>query len=69
MEAETIIVATTDAGEQLIQPSAEFANRFGWQNDPSKATLTPAKQPFGVRCLVIGSDVSFRQACKILLLT
>jgi hypothetical protein len=30
MEAETVIVATTDAGEQLILPPAGFANRFGW---------------------------------------
>jgi hypothetical protein len=29
------IVATADAGEQLILPPAEFANRFGWQNGSS----------------------------------
>lgn len=28
--------------DHLAPPPAEFADRFGWKNDPSKATLTPA---------------------------
>jgi hypothetical protein len=35
--------ALTDDGQQLTLTPAEFAARFGWQNDPSKVTLTPAE--------------------------
>ena len=40
---ELVYVVETDAGEQQTLTPAEFADRFGWKNDPSKATLIPAE--------------------------
>jgi len=31
-------VALTDSGEQLTFTPAEFAERYGWKNDPEKVT-------------------------------
>ncbi len=37
VEKELVYVALTDSGEQLTLTPAEFAERYGWKNDPSKA--------------------------------
>jgi hypothetical protein len=42
-EKEFVYLVETESGDQLTLTPAEFADRFGWKNDPSKATLTPAE--------------------------
>jgi hypothetical protein len=36
---ELLYVAELDDGSQVTLSTEEFAKRFGWKNDPSKATL------------------------------
>jgi len=42
-ERENLVyIVQTDDGQYTLTPD-EFAQRFGWKNDPSKVTLTPAE--------------------------
>jgi hypothetical protein len=37
-------VVQTDADQQTLTPD-EFAQRYGWQDDPERVTLLPAAAP------------------------
>jgi len=38
-EKELVYVVQTDSGEHLTLTPAEFADKFGWKNDPDKVRL------------------------------
>ena len=38
VKQEFVYVVHTDAGQDTLAP-AEFAQKYGWKNDPSKVTL------------------------------
>ena len=39
MEEQIVYVAMLDDGSQRTYSPAEFAQRFGWKNEPDKAIL------------------------------
>ena len=43
VERELVVVAVLDDGRQEVLTLAEFADRYGWQNDPDKARLFDGK--------------------------
>ena len=40
VEQEFVYVVLTDQGEQLTLTPVEFAEKYGWKNDPAKVALT-----------------------------
>ncbi len=40
IEGELVYVAATDEGTEILRPS-EFAEKYGWKNDPEKVRLLP----------------------------
>lgn len=41
IDQELIVVAETDAGEQVTLSLAEFEKKYGWKNDPERAISAP----------------------------
>jgi hypothetical protein len=39
-EKELVYVVVTDTGQETLTP-AEFAQKYGWKNDPEKVRLIP----------------------------
>lgn len=40
IEHELVYIVETDQGQETMSP-AEFAQRYGWKNDPAKVTMLP----------------------------
>jgi len=45
VEHEFVYVALTEAGQQITLTPAEFAEKYGWKNDPAKVTMLPEPSP------------------------
>jgi WD40 repeat protein len=45
VQQEFVYVAVTEAGEQITLTPVEFAEKYGWKNDPAKVTMLPEPSP------------------------
>ena len=55
-QRKVVYVFETDRGQKTLSP-AEFADRFGWKNDPSQAVFMHADLLAARRVLVLGGEV------------
>jgi WD40 repeat protein len=46
IEKQLVYVVRTDRGQETVTP-AEFAQRYGWKNEPDRVSVTDGNQPAG----------------------